>query len=109
MKKFIEVNPTENATHIKIELAYNKGGLNVFTGENESRGYYLHVTPVKRENKYGVATESYMAFSGVKQCVNAVSRKSDKQQRIAEGLVPNYEDRLIKYVCQKNELTLREV
>lgn len=108
MKKFIEVMPTEDVTHIKVELAYNKGGWNVFTGENEPRGYYLHVTPVKRENKYGTTLESYMAFSGIKKCINIVSRKSDKQERIAEGLAPNYENLLIEYVCQKNNLRLKE-
>lgn len=109
MVKYLEVLPSDKkVTHIKVEVRYIKGGLNVFTGEHESRGYYLSVTPVERAvGFHGATIEGFMAFSGIKQCISSVSRRSDKQMRLAEEKAPEFEPEMIKYVCEKQGLTLK--
>lgn len=106
MTKYIELKEnTRSATHLKIELRYSLGGYNVFTGKTEDRGYYLSVSPVeRRQTDWGITTESYMAFSGVKQCVKTVARKSAKAEAEAEQTAENLEAFLIKYICDKNSL-----
>ena len=109
MKKYIELkNTNRNATHLKIELYYSLGGYNVFTHKTEPRGYYLSVSPVSRSvTTYGATMESYTAFSGIKQCIKEVSRKSEKAARSAEEIAVNYENDLIRYVCDKNGLEVK--
>lgn len=109
MKKYIELVENRNATHLKIELYYHLGGMNYFTARSESRGYYLSVSPVSRSDRHGVTMESYTAFTGVKQLVKAVSRKSQKAEAEAEAEAAQIEKDLIRYVCDKNGLSIAEV
>ena len=51
MKKYIEIKNAPGITHLKIELYYDLGGYNCFTGKNEPRAYYLSVTPVERSDR----------------------------------------------------------
>ena len=107
MKKYLELEQNPDATHLKVEVYYTKGGMNMFTYKEEPRGYYLSVSPGARERRDGVTLESYTAFSGIKDCVKQVSRKSDKAMREAEELAAAREEALIRLVCEKNGLTLR--
>ena len=84
MKKYIELEPNNKATHIKVETRYNLGGLGFASYTPEPRGYYLHVTPVTRYNRDGINWEQFTAFTGVKQCIKTVSRKSAKAEAEAE-------------------------
>lgn len=104
MKKYLECAPGGNATHLKIEVCYDKGGFNCFTMREEKRGYYLSVTPIKREVFEGITLESVICFSGVKRCVKEVSRRSEKAQREAEALAPTMWGELVRYACDKNGL-----
>lgn len=105
MKKYIAVkNPGDYATHICVELRYNIGGQNCFTYEPIQRGYYLHVTPVKREDRDGYIMESFTAFTGTKYCVKPVSRKSAKAEKEAETAAAQIENTLVKWICDKNGL-----
>lgn len=104
MKKYIALAPNNAATHLRIDLDYSLGGYNVFTGKSESRGYYLSVMPVERAR----GCESFVAFSGIKQCVKPVSRKSDKAMRDAEKFAATIENDLIQYVLNTNNLQLLE-
>ena len=108
MKKYIPVKESEYATHIKIELRYNLGGFNCFTYAQEKRGYYLHVTPVKRETRDGYGLESFAAFTGYKQLVKEVTRKSAKAEAAAEAATADILDIMIERVCMKNGLELLE-
>ena len=77
--KLLEVTKG-NATHIKIELNYNIGGMNYFSGRSEPRGLYLSVTPVSRtSHENGLVSESYTAFSGTKVFVKDMNRFNQKQ------------------------------
>lgn len=64
---------------IEVELYYSKGGYNVFTYKNESRGYYVRICPVTIERNM----VSFVAFSGTKVCIHECSRKSAKAEREA--------------------------
>lgn len=78
---------------VKCELYYSLGGVNVFTYKNEQRGYFVSVVPVKRERGF----ESFVAFSGYKQCVVNVARKSKKAEQEA----------LSRYESAKSEMLKR--
>jgi hypothetical protein len=108
MKKYIPVKETEYATHIKIELRYNLGGISWATYQPEKRGYYLHVTPVKRETRDGYALESFTAFTGYKQLVKEVTRKSVKAEAAAEAAAADILDIMVERVCRKNDLELAQ-
>ena len=87
-------------TDLKVETAYTKGGFNYFTYKEEPRGYYLHVTPVKRDG----CCETYTAFSGVKTLIKSANRLSKKT--LAE-LISEESERAstaITYLCDKYNL-----
>lgn len=110
MIKYLKVQENSaKVTHLKIELYYSLGGMNYFTARAESRGYYLSVTPVERCVSRGYTSERYTAFSGIKQLVKVVKRKSQKAEREAENLAENLVNELIDYVCSQNGLELLEV
>lgn len=110
MKKYIEIkeNPAK-ITHLKIELRYSLGGMNYFTGRAENRGYYLLVTPVTRGTSAGgFIMESYTAFTGIKQIIKQVTRKSAKAEAEAEKLAADAMENLINYVCNNNGIEISE-
>lgn len=103
MKKYIDIlNPSERVNAIRIELYYSLGGINYFTYQNESRGYYLLVTPVY---KNGIM-ESVTAFTGVKQCIKQVNRKSAKAEKDALQIAPGVLPDMIDHVCMKNGIQI---
>lgn len=104
MKRYIELKENAGATHILVETRYNLGGFNCFTYAQEKRGYYLHVTPVTRETRNGYTLESFTAFTGVKQVLKTVSRRSAKAEAAAEEIAKNYLHSMVLHVCEKNGL-----
>ena len=77
--KMIEVVKGD-ATHIEIELYYNIGGMNYFTGENLERGLKLSVRPVRKSvSECGeFSTTSYTAFSGISKHLLTMARFNKK-------------------------------
>ena len=108
MKKYIELKENAKATHICVEMRYNLGGFNCFTYTQEKRGYYLHVTPVKRESRNGYTMESFTAFSGYKQLLKEVTRKSAKAEAAAEAAAADIVGIMVERVCMKNGLELAQ-
>lgn len=106
MKNYIKVSGSENANFLKIELDYSKGGYNYFTYKNEPRGYYIHVSPVIREDKGGFFLETYTAFSGIKDCILEVTRASKKAENQAAEIFEQVKNRYITYILDKYGLTL---
>ena len=103
MKKYLEVKKNDyGTTHLKLEVYYSLGGYNYFTYGKESRGYYASVTPVERKER----SECYTWFTGVKQLVNEVSRRSAKAEAEAEKLAENVFPQLVDYVLSKQGLEL---
>jgi hypothetical protein len=87
---------------LKIKLYYSKGGLNYSSYKEEPRGIYLSVTPVKIEERSGYVTETYIAFSGVKDIILPQNRFSAKA---LNSLVVDSAriDALVNYVLNKLE------
>ena len=83
MKDYEKVEGTNY--ELKIQVYYDKGGMNYFTSRPEQRGYYASVTPVQVERRgNGIMVESYAAFSGVKMLVLPVQRQSPKAEKEAK-------------------------
>ena len=113
IKKYIKIE-SDKGTHIKVEVFYTKGGVNYFTGTTERRGIYLSVSPVKLtiyEN--GSRSEGYVAFTGTKQFIEELKRYSDKKlnEKAIEYLTTKNEttEKLIKYVCEQNNIVLNNL
>jgi hypothetical protein len=111
IKKYLAVE-SERATHLKVQLYYDKGGMNYFTGGVQRRGLYLSVSPVSRSESGGFTTESYTAFTGTKQLVKELKRFSDKSlnesavEIFAEG--NEIREKLINHVCNENNINLKQ-
>lgn len=103
MKKYMALKDNgQKENFLRIETYYSLGGMNYWTSKNENRGYYIAVIPVEKRG----CTESFTGFSGIKQCIKVVSRKSEKAEREADELGSMYESGLIDYVLSKNNLEL---
>ena len=114
MKKYFKTTMAD-ATDLKVEIYYHKGGFNMFTHENIRRGIYFSISPVKRDGIW----ESYTAFSGNMICVKELKRNSDKSlneaiskiEPIMEEVAKMYEnglkkDALIKVLTACNAMDL---
>lgn len=100
IKSYEKVDGTDY--ELKIEVYYDKGGMNYFSGRPEERGYYASVSPVKIERRpNGITTEEYGAFSGIKTLVLRVARQSPKAEKEAEMLAQERIPELKNYVLGK--------
>ena len=95
-------------SHLRIDLYYDFGGFNGFTYRNDSRGYYLSVTPVERCDRGGYVTESQTLFRGVKQLIKEVARKGASVAKEAEKIAMSHLNELVNYICTKENITLLE-
>jgi DNA mismatch repair ATPase MutS len=94
MKRYEE----RNGKTLEIEVRYNVGGQNNWTSRNEKRGYYLHVTPVQIKDYGTYRTVTMTAFSGYKQLLKEVGRKSAKAEQEAIQIAEQYVEEMIKAV-----------
>lgn len=69
-EEYIETSEFPGNTHLNVSVFYDKGGPNYFSGGSNRRGYYVSVTPVKKEN----GCVSYTLFTGVKLFISETSR-----------------------------------
>jgi len=95
---------TNDERVVEIEVNYSLGGMNYFTGVLERRGYYLHCTPVRYMDRGKV----YTAFTGVKELILEVKRKSKKAEQKAKEMAVEREQVLLDHVCEKNNLIIKE-
>jgi len=105
--KVYEKIETTIANNLKIEVYYNKGGMNYFSYKNEARGYYLSVSPVNRTPHEGgkIFTESYTAFTGTKVLLMEVKRKSEKAYDQAVQIAMNGKiEELKQHVKSQNNI-----
>ena len=102
MKKYESIEGSNK--ELKIEVFYDKGGMNYFNSKNEPRGYWLSMRQVERDRREnGVVIESYGMFSGAKMFLLEVKKKSEKAYEQAIALAqPKIED-LKLHVLGKNE------
>lgn len=102
MKKY---EPIEGSNkQLKIEVFYDKGGMNYFNGKNEPRGYWLSMRQVERKvEDHGVVIESYGMFSGAKTFLKEVKRFSQKTYEDAVILAEEKMADLKLHVLGKND------
>lgn len=107
MKKYIRLKENnQNVNNVEIEVYYNLGGSNIFTGKTEARGYYLRILPVNIEDKDGYNLITFGAFTGLKLCLKTVKRKSAKaEQEAIEKVLSNLEN-LVKFALQNTGLEI---
>jgi hypothetical protein len=107
-KKYLEVLPNDkNITHLKVELYYDLGGMNYFSGSVEGRGIKLSISPVQRsERENGIVVESYTAFSGFKKLLKEMTRFNQKTCNTFV-LSETEEQEMIKIVLNHNWLKLK--
>ena len=86
-------------TFIKVELFYELGGFNYFTYKTDSRGYYISVRPVVREERNGYTSESFNVMQGYKKLMKEVKRKSEKAFNEALNLSEGIEKEIVDVVC----------
>lgn len=99
-KEYVE----KNGVTLKVEVYYDKGGPNYFSGGWSKRGYYLMVVPVKREERDGIVIESFTAYSGAKMLLKEVQRKNKKAEQEALALAKEKAEELISYVMAKQNI-----
>lgn len=102
MKKY---EPIEGSNKVlKMEIYYEKGGMNYFNGKNEPRGYWLSMRQVERKvEDHGVVIESYGMFSGAKVFLKEVKRYSQKTYEDAVQLAEGKIEELRGHVLAKAE------
>jgi len=89
MKNYIQ----KDGYHLKVQVDYEKGGMNYFSGQETRRGYYLYVYPVKIETVDDrVIVESYTMFRGGKKLLLEVSRQSQKAYEKACTMLEENQD-----------------
>jgi len=90
-----QYKPYKENKELKIEIYYNKGGMNYFSSKVEKRGYYISVCPVIRTQTGNIITEQYTAFSGIKMIIKETARKSEKAYNEAVEIGTTKIDELI--------------
>jgi hypothetical protein len=101
-----DLHTTESKNKVvEMQVSYDMGGMNYFTGTVEPRGYYLSATPCEKAPGIKV----YGAFTGIKIIILTATRFNQKK---LEELASNIKDHeqyndLIENVLTKNNLTLQ--
>lgn len=102
MKKYEKIEGSNK--ELKIEVYYDKGGMNYFNGKNEPRGYWLSMRQVEvQRTDRSIVIESYGMFSGAKMFLNEVKKKSDKAYQLALSMAEEKIPELKAHVLSKAE------
>ena len=98
-ERYIETTDFPGNTHLEVSVYYSKGGMNYLSGNNNARGFYLSIAPVRKDGR----SVSYTIFSGIKRLVLPVGRYSEKQLELAVEKSKAYEQELIDYLLAKQQ------
>lgn len=93
LKKPIVRPQLDTLDELRVRVDYQKGGYNYFTGDIESNGVYVYLTPVHRNNGIvGQTIDGNLHNSGYKVLLKELGRKSQKQiNLVAEAVLPKAE------------------
>jgi len=93
LKKPIVRPQLDTLDELRVSVDYQKGGYNYYTGNVESNGVYVYLTPVHRTNwSVGSTIDGNMHNSGYKVLIKELGRKSQKQiNLVAEAVFPKAE------------------
>ena len=89
---FMEHSGLKDATHLQIDVYYNKGGATT------QRGFYLSVRPVTK--KGGLI--SYVLLTGRSKFLFGVSRFTAKQLERAVVMADEFKNEMIAAVVEEN-------
>lgn len=92
-------------THVKCEIHYELGGHSWGTGQNNPRGYYLHVTPVSRDGHF----ESFTAFTGAKFLLVECARKSSNKELLAKVMYEKIVRASVKQLFEDGNIDMHEL
>lgn len=95
--------PTTGTYKIEVVVSYDKGGYNYWNGNNEPRGYYMHVTPVEYDDD---GWKRYAMFSGLRRFLSGSKRFSAKRLEAVAKEAGVLVDETVSMVCEKEGLTL---
>jgi len=105
--------PTKH--YLEVEVSYNEGGMNYFSGSRAARGYYLRVTPVTRQtinrpDGSSGAMSGFTMFSGQSMLLAEAKRFSAPTlAKVAAGAKSHgFYESLKRAVLQKENLTIVE-
>ena len=102
MKKYEKIEGSNK--EVKIEVFYDKGGMNYFNSKNEPRGYWLSMRQVEVERQErGIVIESFGLFSGAKIFLKEVKKQSQKAYDEAILLAEEKIEELRGHVLAKAE------
>jgi hypothetical protein len=102
MKKYEKIEGSNK--ELKIEVFYDKGGMNYFNSKNELRGYWLSMRQVEIERQgRGIVIESFGLMSGAKIFLKEVKRYSQKTYEDAIILAQDKIPELREHVLAKAE------
>ena len=101
IKEIKILSGNSKANILEVDITYQIGGMNYFSGGSEPRGLYLGCSPIEK----GDGWRGFVGFSGTKVFVKDMKRFNAKT--LAE-YTPSDEDvqKLIDHVVNKNELVL---
>jgi hypothetical protein len=90
----------ENQTY-KLEVNYDLGGMNYFSGRVEARGLYLSISPINimRNEKGERIGQSYTAFTGIKMLIEPQARYNETKLDVVATRIlsnPELDTRVIK-------------
>ena len=99
-----KIPTTKPNTFLRVEVYYEIGGLNYFSGGTRKRGYWLSVTPIEEQGDFTCTT----AFSGTCDLLEETKRFSAKRlQEVVNQLSgKSIYQQLISHVKSKNGIVL---
>jgi len=110
-RKLVRIYKNKEASdeYIEVNLFYEIGGMNYFTGKTIKRGYYIDAMPVQRDET-GMWKE-YKLFSGIMDMVAEAKRFSVStfQSLVASvdmGIYDSHINELLDLTARKNGLKL---
>jgi hypothetical protein len=102
MKKYEKIEGSNK--ELKIEVFYDKGGMNYFNSKNELRGYWLSMRQVEVDRtERGIVIESFGLMSGAKMFLKEVKKQSQKAYDEAVLLAEGKIEELRGHVLAKAE------
>ena len=111
-KKLIkDIEYAENK-FFEVEVYYDKGGINYFSGGTIQRGYFLAVRPVEKTlNTFSDGTKytsrSFMMFSGTKKFLESANRFSAKTlEKICSNISSVEINELVNHVAKAENIVI---
>ena len=101
-----EVFNNKNFNRINVKITYSKGGLNLWTGKQEKRGYWLYIIPCIVEKNLTITK----AFSGNKVLLEQAKRFSRKKlDKIISSFDIQKHIDLLNYILERNGISKKDI